>query len=286
MPDLRELRVFVAVAEHLSFTRAAEQLHFTQQSVSRTIRDLERELEVDLFERTSREVRLTQAGEALLLPAKDMLAQAAAAFELTRSVGSGRAGQLRAGVTPAIGPDTRAEIVGALRTDSGRAVSLLDVRPGDLAPRMRDRTVDLAFASASGTTSELLDRAELRPFRMQVHVPADHPLSASETAHLQDFDGARLLVASSPGSPFTDLLVKRFAEAGASVQTVTGSVTGGAELLTELVEAKAIAAMPSGTRSPAGARRLEVPGFTMPLLVLWAAGRPHPAVRQIRDDLG
>ena len=66
MPELRHLRVFAAVAEQLSFTRAAELLHMTQQTVSRTVSELERELGVTLLERTTREVRLTPAGDALL----------------------------------------------------------------------------------------------------------------------------------------------------------------------------------------------------------------------------
>jgi DNA-binding transcriptional LysR family regulator len=66
MPELRQLRAFVAVAQELNFTRAAERLHLGQQAVSKSVRQLERELGVTLLERTTREVRLTPAGAALL----------------------------------------------------------------------------------------------------------------------------------------------------------------------------------------------------------------------------
>lgn len=285
MPDLRELRVFVAVAEQLSFTRAAEQLHFTQQTVSKTVRDLERELGVELLERTSREVSLTPAGVALLAPGKEILAQADAAFEAARAVGTGRSGVVRVGCTPAIGPEVRADVVRALRTGSDRSVTLREVRPGDLRQNLQDRSVDLVLACVSGTAGETLDRADLRPSRMQVHVLADHPLATAGTAALRNFDGERLLTANPAGTPYTDLLIERFAAAGATVTPVESRVTGGAQLLTELAEVGAIAAMPAGTASPSGVGRLDVPGFTMPLLVLWPAGRPPLALRALRDQL-
>lgn len=62
MPELRQPRTFVAVAEERNFTRAAERLHLAQQAVSKSVRQLERELGVELLERTTREVRLTPPG--------------------------------------------------------------------------------------------------------------------------------------------------------------------------------------------------------------------------------
>ncbi|MDQ3631120.1 MAG: LysR substrate-binding domain-containing protein [Actinomycetota bacterium] len=188
-------------------------------------------------------------------------------------------------MTPAVGPQDRTDIVRALRTDSHRSVTLREVRPGDLRQSLRDRSVDLVLACVSGTAGEALDRADLRPSRMQVHVPAGHPLAGAQTAGLEDFDGERLLTASPPRTPYTDLLVERFASAGATVTPVEARVTGGAHMLTELVEADAIAAMPVGTSSPSGVCRLDIPAFTMPLLVLWTAGRPPQAVGRLRATM-
>jgi DNA-binding transcriptional LysR family regulator len=72
--ELRQLRTFVAVAEQLNVTRAAERLHMGQQAVSKSVRALEREFGVELLERTTREVRLTDAGAALLADGRRALA--------------------------------------------------------------------------------------------------------------------------------------------------------------------------------------------------------------------
>ncbi|MGZ4279861.1 MAG: LysR family transcriptional regulator, partial [Solirubrobacteraceae bacterium] len=84
LPEIRELRYFVAVAEERRFTHAAARLYITQQSLSAAIAQLERRLGVELFLRDRQGLRLTAAGEALLTAARGILAQAASAVEDTR----------------------------------------------------------------------------------------------------------------------------------------------------------------------------------------------------------
>ncbi|MCK9259113.1 MAG: LysR substrate-binding domain-containing protein [Azoarcus sp.] len=100
--ELRHLRYFVAVAEELSFTRAAERMHIGQPPLSMQIRDLESELGVLLFERTRRKVTLTQAGARLLVRARNILAAATEASEEMRRVAGGEVGELRIGFTSSL----------------------------------------------------------------------------------------------------------------------------------------------------------------------------------------
>jgi DNA-binding transcriptional LysR family regulator len=92
--ELRHLRYFVAVAEEASFTRAARRLSMAQSPLSHQIQQLEATVGARLFDRTSRQVRLTAAGSVLLTRARALLRQADEAIQVTRSVGEGRAGSV------------------------------------------------------------------------------------------------------------------------------------------------------------------------------------------------
>src|SRR5688572_6092986 len=98
--ELRQLRYFVAVAEELHFGRAAERLHMSQSPLSRAIRELERELGLVLFVRTTRHVELTPAGTALLERARRALAEIDAAVDEARRAAAPEGGMLGVGYTP------------------------------------------------------------------------------------------------------------------------------------------------------------------------------------------
>lgn len=95
--DLRQLRYFSALAETLNFHRAAERLNISQPPLTVAIRKLEQDLGVALFDRDPRGVRLTAAGQAALLPARDALAAAEAVREAVRQGAAGMRGRLAIG---------------------------------------------------------------------------------------------------------------------------------------------------------------------------------------------
>jgi DNA-binding transcriptional LysR family regulator len=285
VPDLRQLRTFVALAEELSFTRAAERLFVGQQAVSKSVRQLERELGVELVERTTHDVRLTAAGAALLEAGLPALAAAEAAFAAAREAGHGLTGTIRVGVSPAVSPLDRQEVVDVLRRGAPEvSVSLLEVRPRDVRRLLRARELDLVLARTSDDGPDV-DSAALRPTPAVLYVPAGHRLAGGEPVTLAQLDGERLLTWSPRGTAFTDLLLTRLAAAGAQVEPVESRVTGSTGLA-ELAERDAVALMPAGWPPADDVAQVALADdVTLPLLVLWPTGVPSAAVRRVRESM-
>jgi DNA-binding transcriptional LysR family regulator len=101
--ELRHVRYFLAVAESLNFSKAAEQLHIAQPPLSRQIRRLEDELGVDLFVRDKHRVQLTKAGRAFIDEAKKLVVQAGHAAEAARHAQKGESGIVRIGIASGLG---------------------------------------------------------------------------------------------------------------------------------------------------------------------------------------
>jgi DNA-binding transcriptional LysR family regulator len=95
--ELRHLRYFVAVAEELNFTRAAENLHLSQPSLTRQIRNLEDELGVRLMNRTKNQVSLTEEGKSFLGDAKRLVAASLESVKAVQRFSRGESGQLNLG---------------------------------------------------------------------------------------------------------------------------------------------------------------------------------------------
>jgi DNA-binding transcriptional LysR family regulator len=286
VPELRHLRVFIAVAQERNFTRAAERLHIAQQAVSKSIAGLERELGVELLTRTSREVRLTQAGRALLADAREIVGAADDAFARAREHGRGRAGSIAIGATPAVGPALLQHLTVALRRDApGLAVALREVRPREAPALLRERRADVVLARTA-RDAEGLEVVELKPTPAALVVPAGHRLAAAEAVALGDLDGERLLTWSPAGTPFTDLLTQRVRAAGAVVEAVESSVTGGGALV-DVAALDAVALVPVGWPTTPGTRLVSLRGdVTLPLLAIREPGPPAPAVARLLGLIG
>ncbi|WP_216821610.1 LysR family transcriptional regulator [Uliginosibacterium sp. TH139] len=115
MFELSQIRCFVAVAEELHFSRAAERLNMTQPPLSRQIRLLEHSVGAQLLERSNRSVRLTAAGKAFFPEASRILRMAEEAATLARRVGKGEAGSLAIGFTAAFGYHLLPQLVRRLK---------------------------------------------------------------------------------------------------------------------------------------------------------------------------
>ncbi|MEU6851743.1 LysR family transcriptional regulator [Actinacidiphila alni] len=177
--ELQQMRYVIAVAETGSFTRAAERCLVVQSALSHRIARLERELGARLFDRTSRRVRLTPAGEAFLPAARASLEAAdRAGAEVAATVGEVR-GRLAVGVIPTV---AAVDVPAALRRFHRRhphvRVSLRMGASDELADQVRERALDVAFL---GLPTMVRPRGvaarELAQDRLVALVAPDHPLA-------------------------------------------------------------------------------------------------------------
>jgi DNA-binding transcriptional LysR family regulator len=186
--ELRHLTHFVAVAEEASFTRASERLHIVQSAVSASIRSLERELGVQLFERTTQRVRLSDAGEVLLPEARRTLAAAAGARDAIDGVRGGLRGTVRIGTMQAL----RIIDVPLVLAEFHREHPLVELHvrhagggSAALADGVRDGELDLAILSAHAAVPGL-ELTALASEAMQLACRRDHPLAARKAVGLAE----------------------------------------------------------------------------------------------------
>lgn len=144
--ELRHLRYFVAVAEELNFSRAAQRLHVSQPPLSRQIRDLEAELNVTLFERTRQSVRLTSAGRITLLHARKLLRDT----DLLRSEAQIAAGaeqvELHIGYAPSPTAQLLSPVLCRFQELAPRArVTFHDLNQAEMVLGLHRRTLDAAM---------------------------------------------------------------------------------------------------------------------------------------------
>jgi DNA-binding transcriptional LysR family regulator len=220
LPELRLIRYFVAVAEEGNVTRAAERLHMAQPPLSAAVRQLERQLGVALLDRSSRQVRLTAAGEQLLERGRELLAHADTVVRDVQAVERSPSGLLRGGVSPAarfgLVPDllerwsTAAPGVMLHTSEDTTGALLRDVRRGRL---------DLAVVFCPPDVNGLACTS-LRDEPAVVHVRTDHPLANRTHVALDELAAETLLVAGGKDSPgYTAAVVAACRAAGFEPRT-------------------------------------------------------------------
>lgn len=187
MIDLRQLRQFVAVAEELSFRRAAERLHMSQPPLSQVIRALEEELGITLFERTRRRVELTQPGRVLLDQAHRVLSQMDRALAAARGAGRGMTGRLSVGFVSSATYEILPAILRRFRASHPAVdLHLEELDTVDQTDALLQHRIDVALNRPPTFYASAIAQETLLSERMIVAVPADHPLAARRTLRLRD----------------------------------------------------------------------------------------------------
>jgi len=185
--ELRQLEHFIAAAEELQFTRAAERVHVVQSTLSASIRALEQELGVSLFRRTTRRVELTDFGHAFAGDARRVLAAAAQALEGLKRVQGALRGRLSIGTGQYVGgldvPELLVRFCAAypdveikLRTDAAAV----------LANEVREGKLDVFLAASPENLPPDLIATKLGSASMVLACPSAHPLSGRQRVRLDE----------------------------------------------------------------------------------------------------
>jgi molybdate transport repressor ModE-like protein len=192
MLDVRRLRVLREVAQHGSFSAAADALSYTQSAVSQQVAALERETGTTLLQRRAGGVRLTDAGRALVARADVILAQLADAERELAAIAGLRGGRVRLASFPSAGATLVTEAVSRFQRQHPEVeLSLSEGEPDATVPALKRGDFDLAVVfdyehrQAANILGEGLDRIHLLDDPMRVVLPANHPLARRKTVRLE-----------------------------------------------------------------------------------------------------
>ena len=226
--DLRKLRYFMAVAEHLNFGRAADALHIAQPVLSRQIRAFEDELKVQLFARDKRGTALTPAGEQLRIDGEALLNEAEAAHRRLRRAARGTR-------TFAVGFMPGLIVTGPVRALSGRhpdlSVEVLRTSWDEQVQALHDGRIDVSFVRLPIDQHGLALRPLFAEPRVVV-VPVEHRLAGKETVSITDLADEHLLQPADAVPEWRDIASEARARGGvAQPSRVTHTVEEKLELV-------------------------------------------------------
>jgi DNA-binding transcriptional LysR family regulator len=287
MVELRHLRYFVAVAEELNFSRAAERLHMAQPPLSAAIRQLEQELGTDLLSRTTHEVRLTEAGETFLAGARRTLAELERAETDARRTAAGDLGHLRIGFSWSARFDTLPAIGRALRLSHPEIVLLTEemwnVR---MLPALQSSTIDAALALCPEIAAEFCYET-IRSEPVVALLAATHPVADEEGIELRALADDDFLFFPRELAPrLYDVMVGICRRAGFEPRVRSESFHSGwdTQILADVsVVALAPASVACSLPPRIAAVPIADPSDPLETVIVWRAGDQSPANAAFRS---
>ena len=278
---MRKLAHFVAVAEELNFTRAAERLRMSQQALSTSIRQFERELDATLFDRSPHHVSLTEAGQALLESGRPLLVASSSAIERTRRIAHGELEVVRVGRTPAItGEEATILLRGFRHSHPEVEVSVEQHWPADLPRLLVGGEIDLGLARVLADGDGLMTRTVANQ-RLRVALWETHPLAAAAAAvRLPQLEDDTLVVWSQK-SGYRQLLLEICRRAGLEPRDVVVNPLQGTPPVTAVTGPGefALVTAPAGPSGAPGVIVVEIePPVHVPVAAMWLTGSTSPLV--------
>ncbi len=287
--ELRHLRYFVAVAEAENVSRAALKLHVSQPGISRQIRDLEDEIGFQLFERSAKSVKLTDAGKTFLTEARAVLQRADEAVKSARAIATGQRGELHIGYA---GSPTVRMLPPTLRAFQAELpqvrVRLHDLSTEEMLAGLRDRKLQMALMVCP-TPGLLrgLKFAELARLAVSLAVAPKHPLARARSVTLADVAKQPLIGFSRSDYPdYHELLENIFSPAKLKPR-IAEEHDSVASLITAVEASNGVAVVTESLQCVTGARLkfLKISPTPAPLILgaAWLKEKLTPAAERFLE---
>jgi len=282
--DLRHLRYFAAVAETCHFGRAAERLQVAQPALSLKVRQLESELGVTLFDRSTRHVSLTSAGEFLKSEIDHLFGRLDEAIVGARRLAAGQAGLLRIGMT---GTTAFSHLPRIARTVKRALPDVaLGIHADLLTPaqceRLREGTLELGILRPPVLGRDLVTAPFLAE-PLVLALPAEHRLAGAAGVSLADLRDESWVGYSSPYSALNERVTRLCAGAGYAPRR-EHEAAGGSVLLALVAAGLGVAIVPAGVRTHPlqGVVFRDLPeAGTLDLVLAYRAGAANPIVETV-----
>ena len=211
--DLRHLRYVVAAARNGGFSAAGHELNVRQPIISKRIRELEDELGVFLFDRSTAGARLTPTGEEFVVGARRIIDAFQRLTERAKASGVGNTGRIVVGFHKSMSSGSFRAALKAFRHKFPSVdVELMEASYIELKAGVMSGTIDLAVVLGDAGRTELLDSMSLWSAQLVVALPEDHSLAEKTTIYWPELKGERFLIShDDPGPDIRNILLRHLA---------------------------------------------------------------------------
>ncbi|ADG80242.1 Transcriptional regulator, LysR family OS=Tsukamurella paurometabola (strain ATCC 8368 / DSM/ CCUG 35730 / CIP 100753 / JCM 10117 / KCTC 9821 / NBRC 16120/ NCIMB 702349 / NCTC 13040) OX=521096 GN=Tpau_3664 PE=3 SV=1 [Tsukamurella paurometabola] len=242
VPDLRRLEQFVAAMEEPSLSTAAARLHLSQQALSAALKQLERELGVELFVRSGRRLSPTAAARTLYDGAPTLLAGARQLALTARKASAAAPPPFVVGRSPAVtAQEAYALLEPLIAHPDSPSITVRELFPSAMARELQQGTVDLVVRRGATIPDELAG-ATLTYHALRIALHRDHPLAQRNSFELADLaDSAITVWAPQHASSYTDFLAAQCRRAGFEPDLVVNRVQGTPPVTAVLTQPRAVA---------------------------------------------
>lgn len=216
--EFTQLRSFLAVAELLHFSKAAERVHLSQPALSLQIRSLEEELGVKLFERSRQRTSLTAAGLVYCEEVRKVLSQMELAVARVRQAAQGKLGRLRIGFISTAAANIVPQLIAEFRkTHPDVELELLHALTADQIAMLKRGVIDIGFFRVPTSEDNDIKTIIIHQEPFKLFLPISHPLAGKRELSLKDLDNEDFLVYARKNAPgFHDFLLQLLKDAGAT----------------------------------------------------------------------